>query len=346
MAIQISRLFSRLGISMLLSAGPVSLVATGVRFKHIILTLGSAQVGRKPVPSPLCGHINTANLTATTATRSRSTRGNCFSPPLEKRLRSASGIGALTKFLHTGAMAAIKVDLNSREGDWKDIKEFLLSQPVEGRRKYYRTEYIQLDNIPIWTHTGASDFLEVSYYLRNQNLDGKISVYSGDITVLEVDAIVNAANQTLLGGGGVDGAIHRAAGPLLKKECASLGGCQTGQAKVTCGYGLPAKYVIHTVGPIVQSVVGEAERSALRSCYENSLRKATENNARSVAFPCISTGIYGYPPEQAVHEALATVREFLEEHHDKFDRVIFCVFLPNDLELYLQNIPLYFPVAC
>ncbi|XP_057707186.1 ADP-ribose glycohydrolase MACROD1 isoform X2 [Corythoichthys intestinalis] len=307
MAIQISRLFSRLGISMLLSAGPVSLVATGVRFKHIILTLGSAQVGRKPVPSPLCGHINTANLTATTATRSRSTRGNCFSPPLEKRLRSASGIGALTKFLHTGAMAAIKVDLNSREGDWKDIKEFLLSQPVEGRRKYYRTEYIQLDNIPIWTHTGASDFLEVSYYLRNQNLDGKISVYSGDITVLEVDAIVNAANQTLLGGGGD---------------------------------------VIHTVGPIVQSVVGEAERSALRSCYENSLRKATENNARSVAFPCISTGIYGYPPEQAVHEALATVREFLEEHHDKFDRVIFCVFLPNDLELYLQNIPLYFPVAC
>ncbi|CAB1451079.1 unnamed protein product [Pleuronectes platessa] len=103
--------------------------------------------------------------------------------------------------------------------------------------------------------------------------------------------------------------------------------------------------VIHTVGPIAQGGVGEEERNALRSCYENSLKAATETGARSVAFPCISTGIYGYPPEQAVHEALATVREYLDAHHDKLDRVIFCVFLPTDKELYLKNLPLYFPAA-
>ncbi|TWW55689.1 O-acetyl-ADP-ribose deacetylase MACROD2 [Takifugu flavidus] len=103
--------------------------------------------------------------------------------------------------------------------------------------------------------------------------------------------------------------------------------------------------VIHTVGPIAQGRVGEVEKEALRSCYRNSLNAATQHAARSVAFPCISTGIYGYPPEEAVHEALTTVREYLDEHHDKLDRVIFCVFLPSDKKLYLQNLPLYFPGA-
>ncbi|TMS17698.1 O-acetyl-ADP-ribose deacetylase MACROD2, partial [Larimichthys crocea] len=136
-------------------------------------------------------------------------------------------------------------------------------------------------------------------------------------------------NKTLLGGGGVDGAIHRAAGPMLQKECASLHGCETGEAKITCGYGLPAKYVIHTVGPIAQKGVGEVEKKALRSCYKNSLEVAAKNGARSVAFPCISTGIYGYPPEQAVHEALATVREYLDEHDDEvFLPFLFSIFLP------------------
>uniref|UniRef100_A0A3Q2XN14 Mono-ADP ribosylhydrolase 1 n=1 Tax=Hippocampus comes TaxID=109280 RepID=A0A3Q2XN14_HIPCM len=346
MATHILSLLSRIRTPLLFVEGPVSRVAaTGVRFKHIILTPGSFELGPKPATSPVPGYINTANFTTTTATRWKSTRENCFSCPPGKRVRLATviGTGVLTAALHTGTMAAVNFDLNSTEGDWKEIKEFLLSQPVEVRRKYYKTDSVRLDDIPAWTHAG--DCPEVSHYPRNQKLDGKISVYSGNITVLEVDALVNAANQTLLGGGGVDGAIHRAAGPLLKKECASLHGCQTGQAKVTCGYGLPAKYVIHTVGPIAQGGVGEAEKSALRSCYINSLRKATENNARSVAFPCISTGIYGYPPEQAVHEALTTVREYLEEHHDKLDRVIFCVFLPKDQELYLQNLPLYFPVG-
>ncbi|XP_077433583.1 ADP-ribose glycohydrolase MACROD1 isoform X1 [Vanacampus margaritifer] len=345
MAIQILNLLSRIRAPLLSTGGPVSrVVAAGVRFKHIILTPGRVQLGPKPATSPVSGHINTAHFTTTSATRWRSTQGNCFSSPPGKRVRSGTVIGtcALTASLYTGAMAAMKVDLNSTGGEWKEIKEFLLSQPVDVRRKYYRTDSVRLGDIPPWTHAGGCP--EVTRYPRNEKLDGKISVYSGNITLLEVDAIVNAANQTLLGGGGVDGAIHRAAGPLLKKECASLNGCQTGQAKVTCGYGLPAKHVIHTVGPIVQGGVGEAEKSALRSCYNNSLRKATENNARSVAFPCISTGVYGYPPVQAVHEALATVREYLEEHYDKLDRVIFCVFLPKDQELYLQNLPLYFPV--
>ncbi|XP_054647152.1 ADP-ribose glycohydrolase MACROD1 isoform X2 [Dunckerocampus dactyliophorus] len=330
MAKQISSLFPSIRIPLVY----LSCLPTGVRFKRISTT-GSVQMGGKPATSPFRGHIKPANFAATPV-RWRFSLGNCFSSTPRKRSRPGSVIGTITLVgsLHTGTMTAMKVDLNSTAGDWREIKDFLLSQPVEVRRQYYKTDPIRLDDIPPWTHTGVSAGPEGSRYPRNEKLDGKISIYSGNITVLEVDAVVNA----------VDGAIHRGAGPLLMKECASLHGCHTGQAKVTCGYGLPAKYVIHTVGPIAQGGVGEAEKSALRSCYSNSLRKATENSARSVAFPCISTGIYGYPPEKAVHEALATVREYLDEHHDKLDRVIFCVFLPKDKELYLQNLPLYFPV--
>lgn len=258
-------------------------------------------------------------------------------------------------WIHTGArvtMAAgpgtLKVDLSSAEGDWEETKDLLLSLSVEERRQFYRTpNYKSLDSIPVWSPSSVSDEGEQPRYPRNEKLDRKISLYSGDITKLEIDAIVNAANKTLLGGGGVDGAVHRAAGPKLKKECASLRGCETGRAKITCGYGLPAKHVIHTVGPMAAGGVGEQERQALRSCYRNSLEAAAapQAGARSLAFPCISTGIYGYPPELAVHEALATVREYLEEHPEKLDRVIFCVFLPADKELYLKNLPLYFPGA-
>ncbi|KAL2077396.1 hypothetical protein ACEWY4_026900 [Coilia grayii] len=152
-----------------------------------------------------------------------------------------------------------------------------------------------------------------------------------------------AANRTLLGGGGVDGAIHRAAGPLLRKECATLGGCETGEAKITGAYGLPAKYVIHTVGPIVHGAVSDRDRKALQDCYLNSLKTAVEKKLRTVAFPCISTGVYGYPPEEAVEMALATVREYLDEHHEQLDRVIFCVFLGSDDDLYRRALPLYFP---
>ncbi|KAJ8978039.1 hypothetical protein NQ317_013567 [Molorchus minor] len=173
---------------------------------------------------------------------------------------------------------------------------------------------------------------------KNQILAEKISVFCGDITTLEIDAIVNAANSSLMGGGGVDGAIHRAAGPKLKEECKTLGGCLTGEAKITGGYNLPAKYVIHTVGP-----QGE-KPSDLRSCYINSLRNMTEKNLRSIAFPCISTGIYGYPNEPAAHIAAYTVRRYLESHTDNVDRVIFCLFLDVDIKLYEGLLQSYFPL--
>ena len=141
----------------------------------------------------------------------------------------------------------------------------------------------------------------------------KLNLYTGDITKLKVDAIVNAANNSLLGGGGVDGAIHRAAGPELLAQCRTLNGCPTGQAKATRGYRLPAKYVIHTVGPVWHGGSrGEAE--LLESCYRNSMALALELGCKTVAFPAISTGVYHYPLEEATAIAVDTVRRFLTEH--------------------------------
>ena len=164
--------------------------------------------------------------------------------------------------------------------------------------------------------------------------DTEIVTVQGDITRIDgVTAIVNAANNSLLGGGGVDGAIHRAAGPGLLAECRTLNGCPTGEAKITGAYRLPCDYVIHTVGPIwYGGSHGEAE--LLASCYRNSLQTALDRGVRSVAFPSVSTGVYGYPVAQAAAVALQTVCDFVRSRPDAFDRIVFVLFDPRTKAAY------------
>jgi len=162
--------------------------------------------------------------------------------------------------------------------------------------------------------------------------DDKIDIVLGDITKLDVDAIVNAANTALLGGGGVDGAIHRAAGPQLLKECRGLGGCRTGEAKITRGYKLPALFVIHTVGP-VWSGGNRDEAQLLANCYRNSLRVAAENQLKSIAFPAISCGAYRYPIAEAAQIALQTTRDFLGAT-DNVDKIIFALATDDIFAVY------------
>jgi len=165
-----------------------------------------------------------------------------------------------------------------------------------------------------------------------KNSEGKIQTVRGDITALNLDAIVNAANTTLLGGGGVDGAIHRAAGPELLAECRTLGGCEAGKAKITRGYKLPARFIIHTVGP-VWSGGRRGEAQVLASCYRNSLQLAVENGIKTIAFPAISCGAYRYPVSEAAQIAVETTRNFLA-NNDKIDNVIFVVMNDEILEVY------------
>uniref|UniRef100_A0A670JX09 Mono-ADP ribosylhydrolase 1 n=1 Tax=Podarcis muralis TaxID=64176 RepID=A0A670JX09_PODMU len=143
----------------------------------------------------------------------------------------------------------------------------------------------------------------------------------------------------------VDGCIHRAAGPLLKEECRTLSGCETGKAKISCGYRLPAKFVIHTVGPIAQGQPSAAQATELSDCYKNSLKLAVENKLRTVAFPCISTGVFGYPNDAAAEVVLNTLRKWLEENKEKVDRLIICIFLEKDDEIYKELLPRFFPVG-
>lgn len=164
----------------------------------------------------------------------------------------------------------------------------------------------------------------------------RLSVVEGDITRLQVDAIVNAANASLLGGGGVDGAIHRAAGPGLLAECRRLGGCPTGEARLTGGYSLPARHVIHTVGPVYKD--GQSgEPELLQSCYRESLRLASEAGLESVAFPCISTGVYGYPKSAACQEAITAVNQWLSAHALPRS-IIFCCYGSHDAGLYRMQL--------
>ena len=164
--------------------------------------------------------------------------------------------------------------------------------------------------------------------------DSKIDIVRGDITKLDVDAIVNAANTTLLGGGGVDGAIHRAAGPELLAECRTLGGCRPGEAKITRGYHLPARFVIHTVGPVWRGGKHH-EPEILANCYRNSLQLAVENEIKTIAFPAISCGAYGYPIPEAAQVAFKTARDFLATD-DSIDKVTFVLWGEDIYEAYRQ----------
>ena len=164
----------------------------------------------------------------------------------------------------------------------------------------------------------------------------EIEMVRGDITTLDVDAIVNAANETLLGGGGVDGAIHRAAGPELLAECRALGGCEPGEAKLTRGYHLPARFVIHTVGPIWRGGK-HGEARILANCYRNSFQLAVENEIKTIAFPAISCGAYGYPIEQAAQIALQTTRGFLADNGD-LAKVIFALWDEDVYEAFVSTL--------
>ena len=162
----------------------------------------------------------------------------------------------------------------------------------------------------------------------------EIKAVKGDITKLEVEAIVNATDEKMSGGGGVDLAIHRAAGPELLEECKKFGGCKTGEAKITKGYNLPAKYVIHTAGPVYCKEEDDKAFKLLANCYKNCLGLAQDNNIRTIAFPAISTGAYGYPKNEAAKIALAAVKEFCAVNSDSFDQIIFVCFDNENYEIY------------
>lgn len=226
---------------------------------------------------------------------------------------------------------------------WKSEKQRFLSLygTLEGNKDWIKwqniktwKQYVEKGQLPEAAKLLPAYRIDIS---KNRVLADKVSIHFGNITKLQVDAIVNATNFALRPGGGVNGAINKAAGKYLIKECFALHGCKTGEVKLTGGYKLPAKYVIQAVGPIGENA------ALLANCYTNSLKLAMENKIRTIVFPCISTKTKGYPNVAAAHVASYAVRKFLEVHHNNFDRVIFCVFIDTDKTIYEQVLQTYFP---
>ncbi|KAG8177680.1 hypothetical protein JTE90_021978 [Oedothorax gibbosus] len=191
--------------------------------------------------------------------------------------------------------------------------------------------FATLDKIPTWEE-------QTREYKKNDILNKKVSIFIGDITTLVVDAIVNSTDSMYSGGGGVDRAIHKAAGNAFDYECKSFGQLNIGQATISGGYNLPAKFVIHTAVP------HDHDRKRLEECYWNSLAVALESGASTIAFPCLCTGRFGYPNKDAAHVALRTVRKFLEENESSVDRIVFCIFMPEDVSIYEDLMNFYFPI--
>ncbi|XP_067900412.1 ADP-ribose glycohydrolase MACROD2 isoform X2 [Heterodontus francisci] len=207
---------------------------------------------------------------------------------------------------------------------WReDAKKIYLKEKLENK---------ELDDYsPLKESTGEEEEVPAD---KTPKLNENVSLYRGDITKLKIDAVVNA----------VDGCIHRAAGPKLLSACRQLNGCNTGEAKITPGYDLPAKHVIHTVGPVARGNCDERLKRQLRNCYETSLKLLEAQGLKSIAFPCISTGIYGFPQDDAAEIAVSTVKEWLADKQALVDRIIFCVFLESDLKIYKEKMLHHFPI--
>lgn len=207
---------------------------------------------------------------------------------------------------------------------------------------------ISPSDIPTLTQLYADKTLQpvsTSSHPPNASYNNTIGLIRTDITTLKVDSIVNAANNSLLGGGGVDGAIHRAAGPGLYDECETLDGCETGSAKITNGYDLPSKKVIHAVGPVYYTTKRQGKHETLlRGCYRRSLELAEENKLTGIAFSALSTGVYGYPSDEAAEAAVSEVRNFMDEGNVKsLKHIVFCNFMAKDERAYVEILPKYFP---
>jgi len=228
--------------------------------------------------------------------------------------------------------------------DQTRLATFLRRMPLLPRlAKMPTTALSEIPTLSILYKLGRLQPSDSALHNATSTYNDKISLIRTDITKLEVDAIVNAANESLLGGGGVDGAIHRAAGPELVDECELLDGCDTGDAKITGAYELPCKKVIHAVGPVYSTTKRQGLHTPLlQGCYLKSLDLAAENGCRSIAFSALSTGVYGYPSEEAAMTAISAVKRWLEKDEKraaKLDRIVFCSFMEKDEKAYEKNIP-------